>query len=1036
MSLVLRGVKGSKLTFDELDGNFTYLESISAGGVTNVSYSELISKISADELTVGALYKITDFKTCYDQPNFDYNGDPITSGNYREASVQPIIVKAITTDKLSEEAWQPDFPKDQIKYDVTFDETEITAGTAYGRITERIDDNGNRTDYDHRNILFKRYFSYSLDNRLSGWIYQVDGSTIRGVDTDFVDDLSEGDIVFLPIPGSDGQAFFEVKTINSATEIIVEGQNYYNFYYSGEDRGINIWTCIMDYENITGTLYYFNDNGDNNIVEGGNDMYDGGNYLNTNLNESVPYTHTQMSGVGAEAAIPDFSMDGATQSGSGYFGDSSNYFTNCYPGLFVMVATDCNIYEFYTSGNLGADSGGFVEGYTYSKTIGANNYKAFIKKIGGAGFDPSINQIIIVNTDGTGITHSYSDDTNDGEQKVEGLNDNGVTQVHYLLTALAKGVIITNAEADAIVDTYLGLIDGQNLDQILTTLNTSYTDITDCLPTRAVAANSYNWKQSNVIDNTGFIEVTTFEQVNAIGNWIGDFARYRSFNNYDFLLSNNVFGKTTDTSDCIGNRFGDETYNNTIGGFCSYNEVVGNFYNNIFYYDFYENKIGFDFYENTCLTDDFYRNQIGTDFYNNIVCSRFYRNIVGNDFRDNVIPNEFQNNFVRNQFNNNVLGQDFYKNSFGNGANNNYFFEEVYGNEIGNAFNNNRIYGDFYENTIVENLNSNTFYSIFYKNSCGPDFNLNTIGESTEIGNFSFYKNVIGNYFKGNTILGDCYSNQIGDNFVANNMDNEFRRNIIGVDFNLNTFTNNFEDNRIGNNFYNNGGKNNFSNNIIGNLFSDNIIGSYFSQNNIGNDFGYNTVDDYFGFGGDLGGESRGNRIGNYFRSNVVGEYFYDNSISDYFISNKVGELFQFNTVKNRVQTQDFTQKYGNIVSFTNNNPAGFDGIYNGLSSTSGGLGVNATFNVTVAGGVVTNVVFNQAGILYTNGELLVVPGSSFGGVAGVDNLQITVTGISNTPAVYTTANCEIIRGSDGNLILQIYKTEVGIQFIALFNPL
>jgi hypothetical protein len=695
-----------------------------------------------------------------------------------------------------------------------------------------------------------------------------------------------------------------------------------------------------------------------------------------------------------------------------------------------MAATDCNIYEFYTSGNNGADGGGSVTEHTYSKTVGGNNYKAFIKRIGDGGFDPSINQIIIVNTDGTGITHSYSSNTNDGEQRVEGLNDNGVTQVHYLLTALAKGVRITNAEAEAIVDTYLGLIDGKNINDILTTLNTSYTDITDNLPARAVAANSYHYRQSNVLENTGYIEVGTFEQVNAVGNWIGDFAKYKETNGHTFLLANNVFGKTTDTSECYGNKFGDECYNNSFGGDCFYNEVVGGFSHNVFYYDFRENIVGYDCSDNTFLEDDCYRNRIGTDFYENIVTGQMWRNLIGNDYNNNIIIQDFQNNHILNQFNNNKIIDDFYKNNIGNGANNNWFFRNVYGNTIGNALNQNKVYANFNDNiNISEYFNNNVIYSVFFANNISTNFQNNTVGKSSEIEDYQFYQNVIGNLCKGNSFTGNFYMNQIGENFYGNLTSYDFRRNRIGTDFYFNTIEVEFQDNSIGNYFYSNSIKSNFQQNMIANGFNNNTIKDFFAYNIIGNDFYANLIENDFGFGG---GVSRGNKIGNKFQNCDIGEYFYDNNIVDSFTDNTVGEYFQYNSVKNSVGLVNFAQNLGNILTVSYGSPSGVDNSYISLPSTTTGSGTGATFDITVAGGVVTSAIVNVSGSKYAVSDTVTVAGSLFGGVDGVDDLTLTVLTISDTPAVYTTANCDIFRQSDGSLLLQTYETGVGLRFI---NP-
>ena len=87
--------------------------------VLDVTYSELLDLIDEGDLTPGRFYKITDFKTCYDQPDYDYNSDPITDGNYKQGTVSPIIVFAISSDSLSSDAYQPGYPKDNIKYDVS-----------------------------------------------------------------------------------------------------------------------------------------------------------------------------------------------------------------------------------------------------------------------------------------------------------------------------------------------------------------------------------------------------------------------------------------------------------------------------------------------------------------------------------------------------------------------------------------------------------------------------------------------------------------------------------------------------------------------------------------------------------------------------------------------------------------------------------------------------------------------------------------------------------------------------------------------------
>ena len=48
-------------------------------GSTNtygVTYSGLVNHITGGTLDSGSFYLITDFKTCYDQPDFDYDNNP------------------------------------------------------------------------------------------------------------------------------------------------------------------------------------------------------------------------------------------------------------------------------------------------------------------------------------------------------------------------------------------------------------------------------------------------------------------------------------------------------------------------------------------------------------------------------------------------------------------------------------------------------------------------------------------------------------------------------------------------------------------------------------------------------------------------------------------------------------------------------------------------------------------------------------------------------------------------------------------------
>jgi hypothetical protein len=310
------GLTANTITVDTISAT-TYLN-ISAGGLTNTDYSGLTSLILTSGLTAGSYYLITDFQTCYDQPDYDYDGSPIITGNYRTSEVDPIIVFATSNSTLAENAYQPSYPKDSIKYDITFTVTEKTGSPAKGRITQRIDEYNNKTDYDHRTVKFKRYTTNFLDNTINGVITGMTDGNVLGFDTLFTD-LTIGEIIFIE---SDTPRFYKITNIISNTEMQVEGYEYWNFTNAD---GYRFWgTNKRVKAGSPGTLYYFNDVADGlGIDDGGNDMYDGGNYINTNLDE-VPYTHTQMSDPPVndteQANISDFVMDGTVQNGDTYFG--------------------------------------------------------------------------------------------------------------------------------------------------------------------------------------------------------------------------------------------------------------------------------------------------------------------------------------------------------------------------------------------------------------------------------------------------------------------------------------------------------------------------------------------------------------------------------------------------------------------------------------------------------------------------------------------------------------------------------------------
>lgn len=172
------------------------------------------------------------------------------------------------------------------------------------------------------------------------------------------------------------------------------------------------------------------------ISDGGNDMYDVGNILSTNLSGGnyVQYSNK------------------AVQSSS-LFGPGEKYFTAKYPGLFVLVA-DVAISSFYITGNAGADGSGNVDGTVLNTSVGGKSYKGFVKRIYNA-WDPSINHLIIVESKGV-PTHTFPNNTDDDGHTVNGLDQ--VQRLYYLLYAGANGAYIDNNSTQAIMNKFLELV--------------------------------------------------------------------------------------------------------------------------------------------------------------------------------------------------------------------------------------------------------------------------------------------------------------------------------------------------------------------------------------------------------------------------------------------------------------------------------------------------------------------------------------------------------------------------------------------------
>lgn len=177
------------------------------------------------------------------------------------------------------------------------------------------------------------------------------------------------------------------------------------------------------------------------ISDGGSDMYDGGNQLNTNLAAFIPYTVNDL------------------QPGDAYFGAGSSYFTYKGTGLFVLGVTGASISTFSITGNT-KDGIGTVDGTVLNASIGDVPATVFVKRTFDAG-TPSVNHLIVVPGTAPGVSHTFPPTIDDDLHQVTGL---GSTPTFYYVLLSRTDDKLEDADILAIVHKLLGTIEQPDTD--------------------------------------------------------------------------------------------------------------------------------------------------------------------------------------------------------------------------------------------------------------------------------------------------------------------------------------------------------------------------------------------------------------------------------------------------------------------------------------------------------------------------------------------------------------------------------------------
>ena len=997
--------------------------------VESVTYFELTSKISGSTLCEGKYYLISDFQTCYDQPDYNVNGGSITSvTTYHTSTIEPLLVLATSANTISNLAYQPLYPNDKITYDWTWNVTEVTNGLAKGRITERTDEFNNRTDYDHRNILFKRYrlFTFRPNQPLNGTIELLSDGTISGTNTSFTL-LTVGDVVYIP---TTFPSYYEIVGITGNTAMTVSGDTI-----TAAGAGQPIFLTIEETNDSNGYFSY--------------------KRTNVKTNDFIEYTTF------GDAISNDYAKNN-------YVGNYANIYTNIDGGTFIL-ANNVFLEGQYESNKFGD--------YCYNNTWGTDNQNNIwgdwcYENVSVNDIDDNIighyfnNNLLNVNLTSNHIGNYFNNNKLLAENNTDfqdnvignGFNNNTIYSWFYtneILNNFNNNIIgdfndLTNFE-------FYGNIIGTGFSE-----NTIRQYFNDNQIGNNFNSNTLNGDfYTNVIGNDFYDNPNIGYDFygNNIGNGfnnnelIGDYFKENQIsenfysNSISYLFSNNQ----------IGNAF----ENNTLGDTQFFNwdntnieNLTGRTYNT-FYNSLYGD--GGNNVDNVILGKElimnFYRNSGTTITSGDLVIGETYEitNYQGSDDFNNVAdvisgtgntvgcifiatgttPTDWSSNSTLTEL---TSYNEYHLVKFtqwtlgGNGGGFSYertkdypdvesavyFTKTNYENavdiiipgrlEITRDNGGGAIYNSVLENSWDENVSpeETEWNSIYTQPFNGSEFAENNIFNDFK-GNYIrgiFVLNKIDSFVSGNEFFGDTINNKIGsityDNGFSGDVNNNtwqgnFYQNDIDNDFENNSFGDNVYDNIIGQEFFNNNIQNYFYGNTIGNGFQTNQIGSYFNNN---------AIDDYFGYGY---GDPQGNKIGSNFYNNTVGEYFYNNTIPDNFEQNIIGEYFQWNIINTKIDNTDFTINYGNITgfSYTALGTGATDTTYVGISGTTSGMGINATFDIEVSGGTVIGVSGNSEGIFYTNGDVLTILGTQVGGTDTEDNIVITVTGTTPTPLFY-----------------------------------
>jgi hypothetical protein len=691
----------------------TYQITFSSITYNEGTYGQFVADAGNGVLTPGRWYLMTDYQTCYDQPNYDSEGNAITVGNYKTGTTEPILLLATSTTGFSPTVYSTLYPQDKISYDITWNLTEVTSGPAKGRITERIDDKNNRADYDFRAVQFIRYVGYFSEQYYTGKV-NLNGTTglvqSTGTGTQFTNDFTVGDIfgIYTPDFGIGSFQYYEISSIVSDTEMYITGRTLAtvnNVYYSAGQRLPNYMNPFQC--NITGTTndefaeyYTFNNDNNFNTYLGDNINYDTF-ILSNNVFLNGPYNNNTFGGNVVSNTLNDNMRSNTIGPNCQYNIITNGFDRNSIGSNFEYNIIDCDMESnqigSYFQLNMLGDSDGQDFDYNRIGSYFASNFLTF--------------------------NNSDFQNNNIGENFYGNIIDSGF-QNNTIVGDFYQNLIINQSFDDnSIGDSFYSNIIPSTFDN-------------NTIGSQFYSNNIYNTFNENSFgdnvntntfgdpNNTG---VNTFSNNTIGGDFISnDISGNTQYNTIGFNCNNNTVYWDLQNNTIL-NEFNTNTIGDVdnLGGIFESNQIMNNFKGNDIQGSFTDNQIKTNFKGND-IFGEFKYNNLGFGYVSNIFSGETIHNNIGDDFSFNTCYGLFSYNTIGTNFYSNVLQDGF---GFGGGT--------YQGNRIGNNFNNNDIGEYFYNNTIPDNFISNTIGNYFQWNAVNTaigsvDFTVN-YGNITDI---------------------------------------------------------------------------------------------------------------------------------------------------------------------------------------------------------------------------------------------------------------------------------------------------------------